>query len=222
MTNPAHGLGLRGPITPASTAHIAVHVQKIHLHTSILGRAFSAASRYKDRISRRIGMLANDARTAGIENIWIRFETQVDARGALALEPAQNELVISHNSYNPYYRHEGGNTALESHMQAKGIDTVIVSGAYLHYCVLSMVNTAREKGLRVIVPKDAVAIGTKAMKTEKGALWPYFEMMANGAELVSADDLAQAMVPHHTPRPKWSGRETALYSRLAGKPILPY
>lgn len=81
-------------------------------------------------------------------------------------------------------------TGLEAWLRAKGVDTVIVAGLALDYCVAFSALDASAAGFRVIVPLDACrGIDAHGCEAQIAA------MRSAGVEVV--DSLAQAPVPDH-------------------------
>lgn len=79
-------------------------------------------------------------------------------------------------------------TGLEAWLRAKGVDTVIVAGLALDYCVAFSAIDASTAGFRVIVPLDACrGIDAHGCEAQIAA------MRSAGVEVV--DSLAQAPVP---------------------------
>jgi biuret amidohydrolase len=66
------------------------------------------------------------------------------------LAPAQNELVIDKPGKGAFYR-----TDLQEHLQAKGIESLLVCGVTTEVCVHSSVREANDRGYRCVVIGDA-------------------------------------------------------------------
>jgi nicotinamidase-related amidase len=72
------------------------------------------------------------------------------------LAPAPRDVVVRKLRYDGFY-----GTSLEEELQERGVDTVIVTGTVSNVCVLHTAGSAALRGLRIIVPVDAVSAITE-------------------------------------------------------------
>ena len=72
------------------------------------------------------------------------------------LAPAPRDVVVRKLRYDGFY-----GTSLEEELQERGVDTVIVAGTVSNVCVLHTAGSAALRGLRIIVPVDAVSAITE-------------------------------------------------------------
>lgn len=87
----------------------------------------------------------------------------------------------------------GGVVSLDNYLRAKGIDTLIVTGASTHVCVNSTIAGASERGYKIFEPIDAVA--AEGIPNE-GYLRHFVYASNDGmfkAELTTTEKLVEAM-----------------------------
>ncbi len=68
------------------------------------------------------------------------------------LSPQPREIVVKKTTYDPFFR-----TELEKILQDKGVETLVIVGTVANICVLHAAGSAALRGLKVVVPKDAVS-----------------------------------------------------------------
>jgi nicotinamidase-related amidase len=72
------------------------------------------------------------------------------------LNPGPEDLVVRKLRYDGFF-----GTSLEQQLHERGVDTVIIAGTVSNICVLHTAGSAALRGLRVIVPVDAVSAITE-------------------------------------------------------------
>lgn len=92
------------------------------------------------------------------------------------------------------------NPQLETELRARGIDTLILAGLYLHGCVRSTALDAYSRGFRVLIAEDAVA-STDAMHAVATRAW----LSSRAARFAPASELLNMVsgmdTPAHKPAP---------------------
>ncbi|SDE11443.1 Nicotinamidase-related amidase [Bradyrhizobium brasilense] len=165
------------------------------------------ATPWMDRVLPRIIKLAQHAPERTVFSRFIPPRSKHDARGIWRayyekwecvtrerLDPELIELVpalaacvppaaiVDRPIYNAF-----GNGRLQAHLDAHGIDTVIVSGGETDVCVLATVLAAIDIGYRVIVAEDALC--SSSDQSHDALLQLYAERFSIQIEVASTADI---------------------------------
>jgi len=150
---------MKPTLDPAKTAFVVIDVQKDYFPGGrfVLFRANAAL--------RKTLALRDWARDHGLPVIWIRHNSR--QKGAFfllpdtpgqalhpALWPLPEETVVDKEDPNSFV-----GTDLEALLRGKGIETVIWAGMISWMCVETTVRSAKDRGFRNVVARDAVASG---------------------------------------------------------------
>jgi nicotinamidase-related amidase len=121
---------------------------------------------------------------------WERWKELTASRispSLLELVPPLNQFVppasvLDKNFYSPFHR-----TNLAQTLLARGVDTVIISGAETDMCVLAAVLDAVDLGMRVVLPEDALC--SSADETHEALLTLYRKRFGQQIETASAETI---------------------------------
>ena len=168
--------GLRnGPLT-RRTVHLCIDMQILFRDTAwhtpwlerVLPRVERLAAAWPDRtlFTRFIPARSPEAAEGSWRRYWQRWEgltLEALPAGMTELLPPLARLVppaevLDKPGYSPWFR-----TGLQARLQARGADTLVVSGAETDVCVLASVLGAVDLGYRVVVPTDALCSSSDAM-----------------------------------------------------------
>lgn len=106
---------------------------------------------------------------ADAQGAWRRYFSHWHALTRSEVEPSRLELLpslarwvspalqLDKPAYSPFYR-----TTLHQQLQARGCETLLVSGAETDICVLATVLDAVDRGYRVVVVVDAICSSSDA------------------------------------------------------------
>jgi len=131
------------------------------------------------------------------EGAWRRYFENWSQMTLSALPPHATELlpslarftppaeVVDKPVYSPW-THPG----LHERLQARGIDTLIISGAETDVCVLAAVLGAVDLGYRVIIPTDALC--SSSDRTHDALLTLYHERFGQQIEAVGTEEVLRA------------------------------
>lgn len=146
-------------VDPNRTALVVIDVQNDYFPGGrfVLFRAKAAL--------RKTLLLRDWARGRGISIVWIRHTSRrpgsyfllPDTRGAElhpALAPAVGEAIVDKEDPNSFV-----GTNLDDLLRGRGIDTVVWAGMISWMCVETTVRSAKDRGYRNLVVRDAVASG---------------------------------------------------------------
>ena len=147
------------PIARSKTALVVIDVQNDYFPGGkfVLFRANAAL--------RKTLILRDWARRLGLPIVWVRhtschagsFFLLPDTKGQElhpALEPRPGELLVDKDDPNSFV-----GTNLEALLRQRGIDTVVWAGMISWMCVETTVRSAKDRGFRNLVVRDAVASG---------------------------------------------------------------
>ena len=81
-------------------------------------------------------------------------------------------------------------TDLDERLQARGVDSLIITGTETDVCVLAAVMGAVDRGYRVVIPTDALC--SSSDQTHDALLTLYRERYGQQVETVGTDELLQA------------------------------
>ncbi|PSP26021.1 cysteine hydrolase [Halobacteriales archaeon QH_10_67_22] len=122
-----------------------------------------------------VGDVVDRAREAGVEVVWTRdvhppeqfedahYYDEFDRWGEHVLEgsweaeivdeldPHEEDMVVVKHTYDAFYR-----TQLEGHLEAHGIDDLVVCGTLANVCVLHTASSAGLRDYRPVLVEDAV------------------------------------------------------------------
>ena len=166
----AHANGLRhGPLGPTA-AHLCIDMQTVFAertdwHLPWLQRVLPAVLRLARAHSERtiFTRFVPPERPEEMPGTWRRYYRRWRQMTLERLDPAMVELVpelaalvppatvIDKRVYSPFVER-----ALREHLRARGIDTLIVTGAETDVCVLATVLGAVDHGYRVVLATDAL------------------------------------------------------------------
>jgi nicotinamidase-related amidase len=121
---------------------------------------------------------------------WASMTLQALPPGSVDLIPSLAELVppaevIDKRVYSPWLE-----SALDQRLRARGIDTLIVTGAETDVCVLATVLGAVDRGYRVVLPTDALCSSSDT--THDALLALYRERYGQQVEAVTSEEVLQA------------------------------
>jgi nicotinamidase-related amidase len=189
-----------GPLT-ASTLHLCVDMQNLFgeetpWHTPWLKRVLPVVTelveRHPDRtiFTRFIPPAEPDAMPRAWRKYWERWRELTTSRinpSLLDLVPPLNRYVppasvLDKSFYSPFH-----GTDLAQTLLARGIDTLIISGAETDMCVLAAVLDAVDLGMRVVLPEDALC--SSADETHEALLTLYRKRFGQQIETASADTI---------------------------------
>lgn len=187
-----------GPLT-ASCAHLCIDMQNLYAdrtpwHTPWMERVAPVVERlaaaWPDRtIFTRFIPAAHPGEGQGT---WRRYYERWSAMTLERLPPGSTDLlpplarlvppatVIDKRVYSPWME-----PTLERTLQARGIDTLAISGAETDVCVLAAVLGAVDRGYRVVLPTDALC--SSSDRTHDALLTLYRERYGQQVEAVTAE-----------------------------------
>jgi nicotinamidase-related amidase len=128
------------------------------------------------------------------EGTWRRYYERWSAMTLEALPPGSIDLlpplarlvppaqVVDKRVYSPWME-----PALDQLLRARGIDSLVVTGAETDVCVLATVLGAVNRGYRVVIPTDALC--SSSDHTHDAMLTLYRERYGQQVEAVTADQL---------------------------------
>jgi len=128
---------------------------------------------------------------------WRRYWERWASMTLAALPPEAVELipslarfappaeVVDKRAYSPWV-----DSDLHQRLQARGIDTLVVSGAETDVCVLAAVLGAVDHGYRVVVATDAIC--SSSDHTHDALLTLYRERYGQQVEAATAEDILRA------------------------------
>lgn len=128
------------------------------------------------------------------EGTWRRYYERWSEMTLEALPPGSIDLlpplarlvppaqVIDKRVYSPWME-----PALDQLLRARGIDSLVVTGAETDVCVLATVLGAVDRGYRVVIPTDALC--SSSDHTHDAMLTLYRERYGQQVEAVTADQL---------------------------------
>lgn len=192
-----------GPLG-ASAAHLCVDMQRLFTegtdwHTPWMERVLPVVERIACAWPERtLFTRFIPARRPGEgEGTWHRYWKRWASMTLEALPPGSTELlpplarlappaeVIDKRSYSPWRE-----PALEERLRARGIDTLVITGAETDICVLAAVLGAVDRGYRVVLPTDALC--SSSDRTHDALLTLYRERYGQQVEASSAEEILAA------------------------------
>lgn len=145
-----------------------------------------------------IVIFANDAHLPGDyeEEVW-GVHALAGTPGAAVipeLDPQEGDVVLPKRFYSSFYE-----TGLASLLDQYGVDEVILTGQHTNICVRHTASDAFLNGLKIFVPRDAVAMFKLPEQTEEEYERGQQEaldylVMCYGAEITTVDALVEADV----------------------------
>ncbi|GGC62458.1 cysteine hydrolase [Siccirubricoccus deserti] len=189
-----------GPLT-ASCLHLCVDMQRIFAektewHTPWMERVLPVVTRLAEArpgqtlFTRFIPALRPDQ----AEGAWRRYYERWSSMTLEALAPGMVDLVAPLARLTPpaevfdkgtYSAWQDG--TLHSRLRARGIDTLVVSGAETDVCVLATVLGAVDLGYRVVIPTDAIC--SSSDRTHDALMTLYSERFGQQVETAKAEDI---------------------------------
>jgi nicotinamidase-related amidase len=192
-----------GPLTE-SCLHLCVDMQRIFAeetewHTPWMERVLPVVTRLAEArpeqtlFTRFIPALRPDQ----AEGAWRRYYERWSSMTLEALAPGMVDLVAPLARLAPpaevfdkwtYSAWQDG--TLHPRLRARGIDTLVVSGAETDVCVLATVLGAVDLGYRVVIPTDAIC--SSSDRTHDALMTLYSERFGQQVETTKADDILNA------------------------------
>jgi nicotinamidase-related amidase len=189
-----------GPLT-GSCAHLCVDMQNLFAgetewHTPWMERVLPVVERIAGAWPERtiFTRFIPAERPGEGEGTWRRYYERWSAMTLEALPPGSIDLlpplarlappaqVIDKRVYSPWME-----PALDQLLRARGIDSLVVTGAETDVCVLATVLGAVDRGYRVVIPTDALC--SSSDHTHDAMLTLYRERYGQQVEAVTADQL---------------------------------
>ncbi|MBV1798954.1 cysteine hydrolase family protein [Siccirubricoccus sp. G192] len=189
-----------GPLTE-SCAHLCVDMQNLFAgetewHTPWMERVLPVVERIASAWPERtiFTRFIPAERPGDGEGTWRRYYERWSEMTLEALPPGSIDLlpplarlvppaqVIDKRVYSPWME-----PALDQLLRARGIDSLIVTGAETDVCVLATVLGAVDRGYRVVIPTDAIC--SSSDHTHDAMLTLYRERYGQQVEAVTADQL---------------------------------
>lgn len=189
-----------GPLT-ASCAHLCIDMQSLFAaetdwHTPWMNRVLPVVERLVEAWPERtLFTRFIPARHPGEgHGTWRRYWERWSSMTLEALPPEAVELlpslarftppaeVVDKRVYSPWV-----DSDLHQRLQARGIDTLVVSGAETDVCVLAGVLGAVDRGYRVVVAKDAIC--SSSDHTHDALLALYHERYGQQVEAATAAEI---------------------------------
>lgn len=194
---------IHGPLGDR-VVHLCVDMQNLFAHGTdwampwfdrVLPQVVRIASRHPERtVFTRF--LPLDAPGQG-HGTWKRYYERWASMTRAALAPGQDDLVpelqrfvppavvVDKTVYSPWLE-----PALDSLLKTRGTDTVVVTGGETDVCVLGTVLGAVDRGLRVVLVRDALCSSTD--ETHDASLALYHRRYGQQVEPLTTDELLQA------------------------------
>jgi nicotinamidase-related amidase len=191
-----------GPLTD-SCAHLCVDMQNLFLetewHTPWMERVLPVVERIaRARPERTIFTRFIPAERPGQgEGTWRRYWERWSSMtlaalpaGAVDLLPSLAELVppaevVDKRVYSPWVE-----PGLHDRLRARGVDTLVITGAETDVCVLAAVLGAVDRGYRVVVPTDALC--SSSDRTHDALLTLYRERYGQQVETVPSEEILRS------------------------------
>jgi len=189
-----------GPLT-GSCAHLCVDMQNLFAgetewHTPWMERVLPVVERIAGAWPERtiFTRFIPAERPGEGEGTWRRYYERWSAMTLEALPPGSIDLlpplarlappaqVIDKRVYSPWME-----PALDQLLRARGIDSLVVTGAETDVCVLAAVLGAVDRGYRVVIPTDALC--SSSDHTHDAMLTLYRERYGQQVEAVTAGQL---------------------------------
>jgi nicotinamidase-related amidase len=198
---------VHGPLG-GNVAHVCVDMQNLFAHGSdwampwlerVLPRIEAiAAAHAEDTVFTRFIPLDRPGEGKGTwkryYERWAGMTRERLASGQIELVPALARFVppaavIDKTVYSPWL--EGGpQSGLEGLLAARGADTIVVTGGETDVCVLGTVLGAVDRGLRVILVRDALC--SSSDETHDASLALYHRRYGQQVEPVTTEELLEA------------------------------
>jgi nicotinamidase-related amidase len=192
-----------GPLT-GGCLHLCVDMQRIFAeatewHTPWMERVLPVVTRLAEARPAQtlFTRFIPAARPDEAGGTWRRYYERWRSMTLEALEPGMVDLVaplarlvppaevFDKRTYSPWW-----DSNLHRRLQARGIDTLVVSGAETDVCVLATVLGAVDLGYRVVISTDAVC--SSSDKTHDALLALYHERFGQQVETATAEDILGA------------------------------
>jgi nicotinamidase-related amidase len=192
-----------GPLTE-SCAHLCVDMQNLFAegtewHTPWMERVLPVVERIARACPERtVFTRFIPARRPGEgEGTWRRYWERWEAMTLEALPPGAVDLlpslaalvppatVVDKRVYSPW-----DEPALHKMLRARGVDTLVVTGAETDVCVLAAVLGAVDRGYRVVLPTDALC--SSSDRTHDALLTLYRERYGQQVEAVSSAEVLRS------------------------------
>jgi nicotinamidase-related amidase len=189
-----------GPLT-ATCAHLCVDMQRLFAegtewHTPWMERVLPVVERIASAWPERtiFTRFIPAERPGQGDGTWRRYYERWSSMTLQALPPGSIDLlpplarlvppaqVIDKRVYSPWME-----PALDQLLRARGIDSLVVTGAETDVCVLAAVLGAVDRGYRVVIPTDALC--SSSDHTHDAMLTLYRERYGQQVEAVTADQL---------------------------------
>jgi nicotinamidase-related amidase len=196
--------GLKHGALTTSCAHLCIDMQNLFArdtawHTPWMERVLPMVERIAAAWPQRtiFTRFIPAARPGEGEGTWRRYWERWDTMTLQALPPEAVELlpplarlvppaeVVDKRVYSPWI--EGD---LHDRLRARGIDTLVVSGAETDVCVLAAVLGAVDRGYRVVVPTDALCSSSDT--THDALLTLYRERYGQQVETATVAEILEA------------------------------
>ena len=192
-----------GPLT-ATCAHLCVDMQRLFAegtewHTPWMERVLPVVERIASAWPERtiFTRFIPAERPGEGEGTWRRYYERWSAMTLEALPPGSIDLlpplarlvppaeVVDKRVYSPWME-----PALDQLLRARGIDSLVVTGAETDVCVLATVLGAVDRGYRVVIPTDALC--SSSDHTHDAMLTLYRERYGQQVEAVTADQILRS------------------------------
>ncbi|MBO9575725.1 MAG: cysteine hydrolase [Sphingobium sp.] len=194
-----------GPLT--NCAHLCVDMQRLFheetpWHVPWLGRILPTivelveAAPERTYFSRFIPLHSSDDASGTWKRYYEHWSSMtldaldpglVDLVAPLALHVPPGRLIDKHH-YSPWI-----GTTLGQDLQARGVDTLIISGAETEVCVAAAVMGALDLGYRVVVPEDALC--SSADESHDAMLTIFHGRFSMQVELAPVAEIIEAWRP---------------------------
>jgi nicotinamidase-related amidase len=144
---------LRDVFIDKAVAHISIDLQNVYCDPDRypLTAAFTAA------LAAPVSRFARDMRKSGLKNIWVAHnpygEKPFVVRNELfGIKPAHKDILIEKQYYDAFE-----NTSLDAALKKDGINTLLLTGAFLDACIISTALSAKKRGYGVYIIEDLTA-----------------------------------------------------------------
>ncbi len=186
-------------------AHLIIDVQNRYFHPGDLSKTFDDLahgapdtldkhrqhSLYGHQIAERINAFAAECRAQDITNIYVMHRSapkNADDEDSLYLvQKGEQEKFIVKSGFDAFF---GASASLDKTLKDLGIETVIITGGILGYCIFETAQSAIHAGYRTIVAEDMAFPDIFDFAPDARA-WKFDEMRDYGIEVMKTHDIAE-------------------------------